>query len=257
MPSPFPGMNPYLEQDDVWEDFHHSFIVNARAIIAPQLGEHYFVKVEPRLYIHELSEEERRFLGKGDLGITKKKGRRQRSSATREVLTAPMQLTLPTTVEERINALEIHDKRNRRVVTVVELLSPTNKTSGEDYSAYNSKRRNILKSRTHLVEIDLRRGGKRPHPPRLPTCDYYALVSRFGSEPRQVDFWPIALRERLPVVPIPLVAPDPDARLDLQQLLHQLYDAAHYSSYIYEGQPEPPLKAQDAAWAGQFLPTEG
>jgi hypothetical protein len=115
MPSPFPGMNPYLEQNDTWEDFHANFIIRAQEVLSTQVGQNYLVKVEVR---------------------------------PKEV--------------ERHSSLEILDRRNRRVVTVVELLSPSDKTMGPDRDDYLAKRRQVLAGTTHLVEIDLRRGGIRP-----------------------------------------------------------------------------------------------
>jgi hypothetical protein len=102
------------------------------------------------------------------------------------------------------------------------------------------------------VEIDLLRG--RPRMPWLdmPACDYCVVVSRFEQRPK-ADLWPIGLRERLPEIPIPLRAGDPDARLDLQQVLHHIYDAAGYAYTIYSGPPEPLLSADDAAWAASFV----
>jgi hypothetical protein len=222
MPSPFPGMNPYLEQKDTWEDFHQSFITHARDVLAGGVGENYLVKIEVRL-------------------------------AGTAVLEAPMELYLPDTDTERQSYLEIRDRRERRVVTAVELLSPTNKTPGEHYNAYVGKRRSLLKSLTNFVEIDLRRGGARPQWPELPACDYYVLVSRYPERPK-VGLWPIGLRERLPEIPIPLTPPDPDVRLDLQALLNIVYDRAGYGKYIYAENPEPPLLPADAQWARQFLP---
>jgi hypothetical protein len=79
-------------------------------------------------------------------------------------------------------------------------------------------------------------------------CDYYVMISRTQQRPR-VGLWPLHLRDRLPVVPIPLREPDPDAQLDLQQVLHDIYDKARYATYIYEGLPSPPLNPEDEAWA--------
>src|SRR5262249_16881582 len=138
-------------------------------------------------------------------------------------------------------------------ITVLELLSPSNKAPGSDREDYLAKRRQVLAGPTHLVEIDLRRGGTRPNLPELPLCDYYVLVSRSEQRPN-LDFWPIHLRKRLPVVPIPLMAPDPDVLLDLQVVLDRTYDAANYGKYIYGETPEPPLSPEDLAWARQFVP---
>jgi hypothetical protein len=252
MPSPFPGMNPYLEQNDTWEDFHLEFIARARELLSVSVGPNYLVKVEVRLFVHELSEDERRYFARADVGVTAPDGSGT-ASASAAALTAPLVLTLPSVEIQRQSFLEIRDRRNRRVVTVVELLSPANKDPGLDQAAYLGKRAALLASHTHMVEIDLRRGGQRPQPPVLPACDYYVLVSRYVHRPR-LGVWPLRLRDRLPLIPIPLSPPDPDAQLDLQTVLHRVYDAAGYAKYIYNESPEPPLSPDDAAWAKQFVP---
>jgi hypothetical protein len=255
MPSPFPGMNPYLEQNDSWEDFHPTFLIHAREALTGQVGPNYLVKIEVRLILHELSAEERRFIGRADVGVTAPPPRVS-SAPAGAVAAGPVQLQLPAVEVERHSSIEIRDRRNRRVVTVVELLSPSNKAPGSDRDDYLAKRRQVLAGMTHLVEIDLRRGGTRPTPPELLPCDYYVLVSRYEQRPK-LDFWPISLRQRLPVVPIPLLAPDPDVSLDLQGVLDRTYDAADYGKYIYGETPEPPLSADDATWTRQFVPPSG
>lgn len=158
MPSPFPGMNPFLEQNDTWEDFHLDFITRAREMLAGSVGPNYLVKVEARLYVHELSEDERRFFGKADIGLTTRSSM-EPTSAAPATLAAPMLLFLPSVEVQRQPYLEIRDRRNRRLVTVLEVLSPSNKDPGQDQSAYLSKRAALLASHTHFVEIDLRRGA--------------------------------------------------------------------------------------------------
>jgi hypothetical protein len=154
---------------------------------------------------------------------------------------------------ERQSYLEIRDRQSREVVTVIELLSPSNKYAGPDREQYLAKRQRLLASWVNLVEIDLLRGGPRMPLVNLPPCDYYALVSRYTDRP-DAGVWPIRLREPLPPIPIPLRAPHPDAQLDLQQMLHRLYDAAGYEDYIYTGEPDPALPAEDAGWARSLLP---
>jgi hypothetical protein len=246
-------MNPYLEQNDAWEDFHQNFITRAQERLSERVGSNYLVKIEVRLYLHELTNEERRFGGRGDVGVAEAAPPGTQPAAGVGVIGAPMQLLLPAVDVQRESYLEIRDRRDRRVVTVVELLSPANKTPGPDHDAYMGKRRSLLASRTHFVEIDLRRGGVRPQPPELPVCDYYVLVSRYQDRPR-VGLWPIGLRDRLPEIPIPLTPPDGDVGLDLQALLQRVYDAAGYGKYIYGEEPQPPLTPADAAWARQFVP---
>jgi len=216
------------------------------------VGPNYIVKVEVRLILHELSADERRFFGRADVGITGPAPQAAAGTATERVA-APVRLTLPAVDAERMASLEIRDRRNRRVVTVLELLSPSNKTPGPDPDEYLAKRVRLLHQQTHFVEIDLRRGGERPQHPPLPDCDYYALVCRWHDRPT-IGFWPIALRDPLPVIPIPLTPPDPDVTLDLQALLHRVYDGAGYAKYIYGETPDPPLPAENLAWAHQHVP---
>jgi hypothetical protein len=246
-------MNPYLEQEDVWQDFHQSLIPLIREVLSEQVRPGYVVKVEEQLYIHELSAVEREFLGRSDVSLARNPSTGVARTAG-ACLPAPAHARLLSTVDvERHSYLEIRDRNARGLVTVVELLSPSNKRSGPDQEQYVAKRRQICATPTHLVEIDLLRGGPRMPMEDLPDCDYYVLVSRSETRP-DVEVWPLRLRDRLPVIPIPLRAPDADAQLDLQQVLHRLYDTAGYEDYIYTGMPRPPLHPDDAIWAQQFIP---
>jgi hypothetical protein len=171
---------------------------------------------------------------------------------------APAEVFTPTAVDEvRQRYLEIRDRQSKRVVTVVELLSPSNKDPGDGRDQYWNKTRLLLNTTyTGLVEIDLLRGGPRLPWGNLPTCDYYAIVSR--AEARQLDppraaVWPIRLRDPLPPIPIPLLPGEPEPMLDLQSIIHHIYDAAGYQLFIYESDPEPPLAPADAVWAAQVL----
>ena len=161
----------------------------------------------------------------------------------------------PRPEHERIPFLEIFAKDSREVITVVELLSPTNKYSGPDREAFLRKRLALLNRGANYVEIDLLRGGPRMPIRDLPRCDYYAYVNRFYTRP-DVDFWPISLRDRLPRIPIPVLPEDQDARVDLQEILSSIYDRACYYLTIYQGKPEPNLSPEDAAWAQQFVPPQ-
>jgi hypothetical protein len=255
MASPFPGMNPYLEQDDAWHDFHQQFIPLVGQMIVPQVRPSYIVKVEEHIFIHERSAAEREFLGRADVSITRGDVPMPSREST-QVLEAPVHGRIPVVVDvERLSFVEIRDRRDRHLVTVLELLSPSNKRHRPDRDQYLAKRRQLLASDVHLVEIDLLRGGPRMPVEGLPDCDYCILVSRVEKRP-DVGIWPVRLRERLPIIPIPLRSPDADARLDLQEALNRLYDAAGYEDYIYTGAPPPPLHPDDAAWARQFLPRQ-
>lgn len=252
MPSPFPGMNPYFEQPGLWQDFHAEFLPLLRRQIAPQVAPGYFVQLEEHLYIHDLPPEPRYSAGRADVSVA----RSEAASGGRPglaVLEAPAEVRLPLQDIERVSFLEVRDRRGRELVAVIELLSPSNKRPGENREQYLAKRRELLHCDVHLVEIDLLRGWPPMPMEDRPECDYSVLVSR-AERRRAAGFWPIRLRERLPIVPIPLRAPDGDARVDLQDVLHHTYDGPGYEHFLYTGTPDPPLSADDAAWARQFVP---
>jgi len=246
-------MNPYIERASVWHDFHERWIPLVADLIGAQVLPRYYVQIDEQMYIHERSAEERRLLGRGDLLVA---GLALPGLATREagsVLEAPAEVRVPAVDTEGQSFLEIRDRDGNELVTVVELLSPSNKYAGPGREQYLAKARQLQRSWVHFVEIDLLRGGPRMPWLDMPECDYCVVVSRFERRPK-AGIWPIRLRDRLPEIPIPLRHGDADARLDLQQVLHRIYDTAGYAYYIYSGPPEPPLSAADAAWAAPFLP---
>jgi hypothetical protein len=244
-------MNPYLEQPDTWQDFHLSFMAFARDLLTPQVRPAFVVKIEEHIYVHE-PDEDRRLVGRADVSLARPGATAGGAGAT-ALLSAPARVRLPIPEIERSPYLEIRDRLNRRLVCVIELLSPSCKCGGDDREQYLHKRGELLRSPAHFVEIDLRRGGERLPVEDLPPCDYYALVSRAEDRP-EAGSWPLSLRDRLPVIPIPLEPPHADARLDLQEVLHRAYDSAGYEDYIYLEPPEPPLSPEQAAWAQQFIP---
>jgi hypothetical protein len=252
MPSPFPGMNPYFEQADHWQDFHTEFLTGLRFQLDLNIGPNYVVLLEKHVYIHELPPEPRRSLGRPDISLVRTHALLA-AQPNLAVLEAPAEVQVLDLDVERVSFLEVRDRLNRELVTIIELLSPSNKRPGDDRSQYLSKRREILRSAAHLVEIDLLRGWPPMPAENRPEGDYSVLVSRVDRRPT-ADFWPIRLRDRLPVIPIPLKQGDPDSRVDLQEVINQTYDRGGYRKYIYDRSPEPPLNAQDAEWAAQFLP---
>lgn len=254
MPSPFPGMNPYLEQDDVWHNFHEQFCVACQDLLVPQVRPTYIVKLDDHVYIHELPAGERRLLGRADVSLASAMPSLGKSESSAAIANAPAYGRIQPAIDiERESYIEIRDRKSRELITVIELLSPSNKKSGPDREQYLAKRRQVLASPVHLVEIDLLRGGLQMPLEDLPRCDYCAVVSRVDERPR-VGIWPIGLRESLPVVPVPLRAPDPDAALDLRRIVDRIYDAAGYEDYLYSGSPQPPLRPEDAEWSKRFVP---
>ena len=255
MPSPFPGMNPYLEQASVWQDFHNTFLIAIREALVPQLLPNYYVRVEEQVFVHEYDSEERRPLGRPDVSIhaVPRPSTAQVSIQERTFHSAPTTVLIPPGADELHSAyLEIRDREARQVVTTIELLSPSNKFTGPDREVYWNKVRKVLSSRSHFVEIDLLRGGPRMPWIDLPECAYYALVSRADQRPK-ADVWPVALRDRLPQFVVPVKSGEAEPTIDLQSILHRVYDASGYASSIYDGLPEPLLKSADAAWAEELL----
>jgi hypothetical protein len=155
-------------------------------------------------------------------------------------------------------SIEIRDVAERLLVTLIEILSPANK-EGQGASDYNRRRRRLLKRDVHLLEIDLLRGGRRITLwGDLPPGVYYVYLSRFDDRPT-TEVWPIGLRQRLPMVPVPLLEPDPDVVLDLQAAVNACFDLVHYERLLdYAGlPPPPPLSVEDAAWVAESLRAAG
>lgn len=251
MPSPFPGMNPYFEQPGVWRGFHTEFIVELKRAITPHAVPRYFVNVEQSIFI-EREDGGRELIGVADSLV----GSGEWSPAGAGV-TATAQA--PVTGSVRMGAIKrkhrwltIRDTATREVVTVIEVLSPSNKR-GEDRGNYLRKRRRILRSAVHLVEIDLLRGGPRMPVAGVPASDYQVMVSRRPARP-DVQVWPIALRGLLPAVPIPFRTGEPEPLIDLKPLVDEVYDRGGYRYQLYINPPDPPLTPTDADWARQFLP---
>ena len=255
MPSPFPGMNPYLEQPDAWSDFHDRLLTTAAALLEPQLGDGYFVKVNQNIYASdpEDSEREVQLIGRGDVFVSEASPAGIASGATSAVTPPSARAAFAETLSEEEVFLEILDTKRRQVVTTIELLSPANKRPGPKRDQYLSKRRRIQASSSHFIELDLLRGHPRMPLRGLPVCSYYAMLARAERRP-EVELWPLGLRDVLPVIPVPLLPGNADVSLDLQAPLHRVYDEAGYRKYIYQFAPEPPLGPEEALWARTIVP---
>ena len=254
-------MNPYFEEPGAWEDFHAAYLQTLREALGIGLPKGYFVKTEQLVFLLEPSAEER-----GMTGPAKARSPRPATyvtggpatgagaaTATPAVATGTAQLVFPDVVEEKHRFLEVRrvaDRREGKVITVVEVLSPSNKRGG-GRGEYEAKRAELLRDGTHLVEIDLLRGGRRTsvHPP--PATDYCAVVARADRLPT-VDYWAWNLRDPMPAIPVPLLPGDDDVPLDLQANLHTAHDRGAYAGWLYEKgttRMDPPLPPDDAAWA--------
>ncbi|MGC8640091.1 MAG: DUF4058 family protein [Isosphaeraceae bacterium] len=265
MPSPFPGMDPYLEKPGLWRDVHLNLIASTQGFLNGELRPKYLVRVEERTYVADESEAALALQARyPDVEVLGRPGwEKSRFSPRGE--TAQLEVAEPviatTWFEEEVHEafLKIIDRESRDVVTVIEILSPTNKIPGSaGRRSFEDKRREVMYSPCHWVEIDLLRGSRlAPVPRKLGPHEYLVHVSTTNLRPRGKLF-PIRLAQRLPIIPIPLKPEDPDARLDLQAVLDSAYDRAGYDLEIdYRTEPQPPLEGPLAEWADELLRTKG
>jgi hypothetical protein len=263
MPSPFPGMDPYLESPLHWRDVHHSLAGQIRRQLVPRLSPRYVARLETRLVAFSPDEEEISILYP-DIEVTQKQ-LRELAIATYEAATdvadaippPPLVLRALTPEQVELITVEIRDAAQGRLVTAIEILSPVNKRPGKGLEEYRAKRGTVLSANAHLLEIDLLRQGTRP--PRLiglPQSDYFIFLTR--AERRNLtETWPVSVRDSLPVVPVPLLPGDEDVPLDMSHALRTIYDEARYDLGIDYGQPPvPPLAEEDAGWAQELLKRE-
>ncbi len=250
MPSPFPGMDPFLEFQE-WEDFHTVLNGTIRDALAPRLAPRYLVRAERRIYVESPGEADPLFR-RPDVSVlwTGETGGGAAVAAEPAISLEPAQCELPIPEERRETYLLVRLQETMEVVTVIETLSPANKRRGGDgRREYLQKREEVLRSSSHLVEFDFLRGGvPLPMTGPLPPGDYYAIISRRRRRP-VADVYAWTLRDRLPTVPIPLKEEDPDIALDLQAAFNSAYDLARYDlSLNYRAELPTPLSAEDAQW---------
>ena len=268
MPSPFPGMDPYLE-GSLWTNVHTQLSVEIAGQLAPRLRPRYMPFTEKRFTIAAPGDEDGIAVGTVDLrpdvaaaesgrGPVRVKPTGSQptgspSSSAATGLAPPLRLATVMPVSVPFVTVEIRDLENRQLVTAIEVLSPANKR-GTTRREYLAKRHRLLMSTAHLMEIDLLREGHRvPMRQPLPPAPYFVLLSRAESRP-VTDVWPIELSQPLPVVPVPLLPGDADVELDLRAALAAVYDRFSYDLAVdYTQPPEPPLKPAEETWARDRL----
>lgn len=255
MPSPFPGVDPYLE-GLMGSTVHQQLSSEIARQLAPKLAPKYFTRAA-EWFVLDADEGIAVTTAKinPDVSVAQSQGGGLSNQAA--VLEAPLRLTTVMPVKVRQVTIEIREVARRRLVTAIEILSPSNKRA-PGRREYLKKRRRLLMSSAHLMEIDLLRRGRRvPMRQPLPEQPYFVLLSRAEQRP-VLEVWPISLRERLPLVPVPLLAGDPDVSLDLQAAFETVYDACRFDvSLDYSAAPMTPLPPEDAAWAEQVLKRVG
>jgi hypothetical protein len=264
MPSPFPGMDPFIEACNLWRDFHSSLIREIQRALGALLPPNYVARVGQRSYIalvEPAEEAERHFEPDVSFtGLRRQRKSRQKASAPPSALAIADEkpVTLRAFIEEEfterfIDIFELEPQR--RLVTSIEVLSPSNKKRRSvGRRKYLRKRQALLLGRADLVEIDLLRGGERmPMLDPLPASPYYGLVARKETAPA-CRVWSASFDRPLPTIPVPLSDPDPDVRLALQPLVDGIYASNRYAVDIDYTRPlTPPLTAEQAAWLRRLL----
>jgi uncharacterized protein DUF4058 len=257
VPSPFPGMDPFIESQ-IWENFHHALIEVMRESLIPHTRPRYVVRVEERVYVEHIPSSGSMCI-RPDVTVLERAGSEDTLESTGSMaasaIVTPVIRHLPVPEQIREAFLTIRERGTMEVVTVIAVLSPGNKHAGSDgRRECLRKREEVLLSATHLVELDFLRGGERlPTLEPLSPGDYYAFICR-RQRRFQAEVYAWSLRQPLPPVPIPLAGADPDIVLDLQAMCTTVYDRAGYNySLDYRHALIPPLSNADQAWAQQLL----
>ena len=220
MPSPFPGMDPYLEAAPLWAGFQQQFVTCLYQLLLPNLADRYNPRPVRRTYHTE------------------------------------MPLFTSVIREEHVESfVEVRRRTDSRLVTLIDVVSPANKTMTQGRSAYLAQRRLAQNAGANLVEIDLVLQGK----PTLDfprdglDCDYTVTVAR-ADRPDRYDVYPITLRERLKKVKLPLGPEDGDRPLDLQAVFARCYDQSGYAKQIdYTSDLPVPVAEDTRKWVEALL----
>jgi hypothetical protein len=242
-------MDPYLEAPHIWEDFHANLAMEIQRQLAPGLRPRYVAALNPTVTYDEVVVE-KTYRVKPDVSVWQVDEQPWGGEA---VAIAPAPLLGHVVLEEPIKlySVEIREAATGLLVTAIEILSPVNKRpSHEAFEDYRRKRRDLLRSSVHLMEIDLLRTGHRPPLiTPLPEAPYFVFLHRGDRRP-EVEIWPLRFQHSIPLLPVPLLDPDPDAPLDLGRAIQTIYDAAAYDLRLdyHQPPPKPDLAPQDAEW---------
>jgi hypothetical protein len=250
MPSPFPGMDPYLEDPFFWHQVHSRLIVALSNDLGGKLRPKYYAAIETRTYLEDGLESI--FVGIPDAIVfsgAQADATPQNTATLTLPTTQPQKVRLVEPIEVKERYLEIRKVGSHEVIAAIEILSPKNK-KGEGRKIYLKKRQTILESASHFVEIDLLRVAQ-PMPLEGVTSpsDYRILVSAAGDRPN-ADLYSFNLREAIPVFLLPLRSEDEPILVDLGRLLQEVYEQGCFDLQIdyHQPVPEPMLSKSNAAW---------
>lgn len=258
MKSPFPGMDPYLELH--WRDVHQRLITYTSDQLQTKLPGDLIARMEEQVYVEPHDAEVEGRIIYPDVRVREHAGRDHGNGGIAvavEVVAEPLVIYVPEPTTETY--IEIREAGARqRLITVIEVLSPSNKSTPKGRKKYREKQDELEAGDVSLVEIDLLRRGRwmmavpRKRIPATRRAEYGACVRR-GWNPWRLEFYPLPLRERLPSIGIPLRERDQDVPLNLQSLVDQCYVNGRYDSIDYKANLEPPFEKVDAAWVDDLL----
>jgi len=254
--NPFPGMNPYLEQPRLWPGVHNGLIAALQSSLGPQLPPQYRMEINERYELDVGISAEREASRDiiPDLSVTT--GRTISGSVlVKDPVEPSSGMLVSTPAPVRVTYLQVRQAPEDKVVTVVEVLSPTNKVPGSGRADYIRKREDILASPVNLVEIDLLRGGEpMPLTTPVPPCHYRILVSREWSRP-SARLFPFMVWDAIPIFPIPLVEGDGAIEAEIGPLLAAMHHTARYNLVAkYDNPPPGPvLEAEYGKWAEERI----
>jgi hypothetical protein len=256
MPASFPGVDPFVEASGDWPDFHSTFMNVWREAISDRLPADYVARLDERLTLVEYEEEEERQRVAPDVVISRDRsaiqGGRQATAILDEATPEPTMIRVKIKEEERQTFVQIVRHSDRKLIAVLELLSPSNKAAGQ--TQYLAKRQAVLASDAHLVELDLLIGGKRlPMQSPLPPGHFHYIVSRAERRPDcEVYSW--SLPSRMPILPVPLAVTDPDIKINLAEVLALTYQRGRYEKTVnYNAPLNLPLAEQELQWVRQWI----
>jgi hypothetical protein len=254
MPSPFPGMDPYVESW-IWGDFHLNFISALRAQLNSKLPKRYIANTELFSWREDPVDKDRMSIVGPDAFLAERVSGAAKSGESSVATLNPPVTTVLSRKETKHRYLRIVDSEERRIVTVIEVLSPANKTAAGTGETYRLKREEYIGGGLNLVEVDFLRAGVRPPlgDPAPPVADFYVLVNRAADRPR-LGIWPISVRDSLPAIPVPVDERVDDVILDLRSSFDRVYDEGRYDEQLnYKLSPHVPLLEPDATWARELL----
>lgn len=221
MPSPFPGMDPYLEAAGLWPTFHHQFVAGLYQLLLPGLVDRYRARVAQRVYITEVA---------------------LFTSVVRD--------------QHCEELIEIRQRGDGRLVTMIDAVSPANKATPEGRQSYLNRRADAKSAGANLVEVDLVLQGE-------PLLDYsrdglpdwnYAVTVTRATQPERYEIYTATLQKRLPRFRMPLASDDRDTVLDLQSAFARCYDQGGFGAQIdYHQDPAVTLADEDRQWLDELL----